>query len=530
MAATATKAAAKTTKKRGPKPVMEKEHGAVSFAGGQIRQTLNDLVRLATEIDDLDVQLGLDAKEGMARWPRPLACVETLALGATSRAAEIVPASKASYRGGQDAQRAAELAEFCRRNLVYLRESQRDVRSTGYLMLKWALVNGHQKAEVTRQTAQRGPDAGKSVLARIKLKSRLNTCFLVDERGNTERIGAYVGTAGAYSNPYAGGAMNAAGAAPFGSLGLNWRALPREKFWVLTHGGNTEDSPQGESVFRAAYVWWRTARDAMPLWLKALDNCAMPFTYATLPPPEYAQDAYPLKSDGTPDTDADMVRPQVHIYQAMSIARQGGVAVLPHGTDVKAIHNSSSGDPFAAFMERCNDEITYAILLQLLATGTDRHMARAAGEVHQDVLDMAIRNKRALVCASFNRDVLGPLIRDNFPEDHWHLTPSLSFGEVELGDFRAWAEAFATLNRDGLLHRGQLPHVHDVLGLPQPSQEDIAEAEALDETLREQLLTPEAKGDGTAGPSQLQKYAGQETGKRISRQQGRRHAPGVTNG
>jgi hypothetical protein len=499
----------------------QREYGAVSFAGGANRfgraGTMNDLVRLTSAVDDIDVTLGLDAKLGMARWPRPLACVQTLALGATARQAEIVPAPESAYRSEADKALAMELAEFHRRNLIYLRDDHRSLNQTAFLMLKCALIIGHQKAELVRSNPVTGPDAGKSVLSRIKLKSRQNSCFLVDPRGNIGQIAAYTGPLGSFSDPYRGGRMNAAGAVPYSDLGADWQALPRDKWLVVTNGGGEEESPLGESVFRAAYIWWRNARDILPLWMKALDYTAMPFMWAEMPPMEYCQPAYPLKADGTPDTAADKVDAQVHIYQAINLARQGGVAVLPHGTKVNAIHNSSSGDPFAAFLERCNDEITYAILLQLLATGTDRHMARAAGEVHQDILDLAIRNTRATVCNSITRDVLSPLTRDNFPEKYWHLSPSLSFGDVELNDFRAWSEAFATLSRDGLLFPSQIPHVHAILGLPQAAQQEMWDAVLADDNLMKQLTAPTKNPDGTTGPSQLETYTQQETGKRLTR-------------
>lgn len=507
-------------------PDATREYGLASFAGGANRygsaDTMNDLVRLTNAVDDIDVTMGLDTKLGMARWPRPLACVQTLALGATSRQAEIVPAPESSFRGDEDKKLSIELAEFHRRNLIYLRDSQRSINQTAFLMLKWALIIGNQRAEIVNRNETFGQDKGRSVTDRIKLKSRQNSCFLVDQRGNIGQIAAYTGPLGDYASPYRTGNMNSSGAVRWADLGQGWQALPRDKWVVVTNGGGEEDSPLGESVFRAAYIWWRNARDILPYWMKALDYTAMPFMWAEMPPMEYCLPAYPLKADGTPDTTAEKVEAQVHIYQAINMARQGGVAVLPHGSKVNAVHNSSSGDPFAAFMERCNDEITYAILLQLLATGTDRHMARAAGEVHQDILDLAIRNVRATICGALTRDVLTPLTRANFPEKYWHLSPSLSFGDVELNDFRAWAEAFATLSRDGLLYPSQIPHVHAVLGLPQAAQQEMWDAVLADEELMKQLTAPTVNPDGTTGPSQLETYTGQETGKRLTRAGSRR--------
>ena len=88
--------------------------------------------------------------------------------------------------------------------------------------------------------------------------------------------------------------------------------------------------------------------------------------------------------------------------------------------------------------------------------------------------------------------------------------------------------------RDGLLYPSQIPHIHAVLGLPQAAQQEMWEAVLADEALMKQLTAPTVNPDGTPGPSQLETYTSQETGKRVTRSGSRRivgrasgTAPGV---
>lgn len=499
-------------------------------AGGASRYGIinngSDLERLHGSVEDLDLRLGWDAKEQMDNDPFCGSHLDTMMLGALPRPAQVVPAPENSYASDAEAAMSLEMAQFGVRVLGYLRETNRDIRSIAFSRGRSALKIGHSKAEIVRRTITTGPDAGKSVIDRIKAKNRHNSCFLVDRQMNLAGIAAFTGEYSSYADPYK--QTNISGVMRAGELSAGWEELPRDKWLVMTNRPGDDDSPLGTSAYRRAYTAYRMKRDTWAYYLKSLDFTALPFMVGEEPEHEYNQSVYPLDETGAPDETQERVSMSAAMYDGIIKGRQGGVAVIPHSAKIHSIYNAASGDPFATARNVFNSEITMSIMLQQLATGTDRHMARAAGEVHQDILDLAMKSVRADVTNDLNRDVWIPLFKDNFPSRYWHLIPSLSFGEVELNDFAAWAKAFSDLANSGLLYPSQFSYICQVLGLPQPDMEEVWDQIDADSALDESLMQPEEKvnpdGTVTQGPSQMNLQLKGEYSKRVSRNIGKRRA------
>lgn len=482
----------------------------------------NSLTRLRGDVDDQDIQLGWDVKEQMDRDPICAAALDTRALGATARGLEVEPAPKSSFQSEADEKKADEVAEFHRRLLGYLRETQRDLALTAFSMLRQAGKIGFSLSEIVPYNRQSGVDKGKFLPHRIKLKDRKVACFVVDKQGNVVGIAGYTGELGTYQDPYRNGKMGVTGFLPWSALeSSGWKLMDRSK-WV--HVANTppgDDSPTGTSHYRRAYTPWRSKRDTYPMYLCGLDNTAQPFTTVELP--ENSPKMYPLKPDGSQDTGAEKVDAATVIYQAIQLGRKGGTAVLPNGTKVTTHYSAQSGDPFMVAMAFYDAQITRAILLQELATSSAKHMARNAGEVHFDVLQMAFRYDRAIIEGALYRDIAVPFTKANFTEDYWHLAPRYSFGTVELNDFAAWSQAMGNLASNGLLVPSQFPHIWNVLNLPQGDMDELYQAVANDEEVMRQITQPQT--DPTTGatqPSQQAEYITQETGKNSTRKIARR--------
>jgi phage gp29-like protein len=136
----------------------------------------------------------------------------------------------------------------------------------------------------------------------------------------------------------------------------------------------------------------------------------------------------------------------------------------------------------------------------------------------------------AAICDALDRDYVGPLVRENFPKRYWHLMPHISFGEVELNDFVAWATAFAKLVESGLAVPSQFPHIWAVLGMPQGDLEEFYESLEVDDAILQSLMEPTVKADGTTEEPVYKKYTQQETGKRLTRNIGRARAGRTVSG
>lgn len=495
--------------------------GGTSSAFASVN-TSAQLERLHGNVDDMDLTLGWKEKDQMDNDPQCSAALDTLALGATARGIEVEPAKKALYTSDDDEAKANEIAEFIRRCLIYLSQTHRDLRLTAFQLGRNALKVGHSKSEQVRDLKHGGPDDMKEVPVRIKSKNRYNSCFVIDKQGNTVGIAGFTGDYGQWLNPYDTARLN--GYLNASLLGPGWTLLPRDKWCVITNRPPEDDSPLGQSLYRRVHKPYRSKLDAYVMYLTALDNTASPFTVVTLPTHEYGQATYPLDDDGAPDTTADKVPMAEVIYDAVEKGRRAGTSVLPYSADAKYLHAAQSGDPFLSAMGFFNGEITQGILLQALATGTDKHMARAAGQVHQDILDLAMRHVRAMIADALTRDCFAVWTRANFPERYWHLAPSCSFGQVELNDFASWATAVKALAESGILVPSQFPHIWEMLGLPQGDLDELYSMLDTDEAINAALREPEVKPDGSTGPSQQERYVVQEYGKNLTRKLGRKRA------
>jgi hypothetical protein len=124
------------------------------------------------------------------------------------------------------------------------------------------------------------------------------------------------------------------------------------------------------------------------------------------------------------------------------------------------------GKAFLDAIAECNLEITKAILTQQLATEEGEHQARAAAQVHQDVLDTLVRQGRRAVVRMLHRDVLRQWVRVNWGDAAVKLTPLPSLGVTEQRDLPAMMNAVANLQRAGYLHDSQYQGIDEDLNLP----------------------------------------------------------------
>jgi hypothetical protein len=93
-------------------------------------------------------------------------------------------------------------------------------------------------------------------------------------------------------------------------------------------------------------------------------------------------------------------------------------------------------------------------------------MARAAAQVHADVLDTLVRQGRRSVVRMLYRDVLRQWVRVNWGDAAVKLTPIPSLGVTEQRDLPAMMGAIAQLWNAGYLHPSQQAGIDDDLNLP----------------------------------------------------------------
>jgi hypothetical protein len=282
--------------------------------------------------------------------------------------------------------------------------------------------------------------------------------------------------------------------------------LPREKFAVATFRPRKSD-PRGTSILRPAYdPWWRK-RQMLPEWLKFLTQFGSPSIWGTTP--EKAQTEPPLDSYGNPELDgsgtlsppytptADVpvltdpleerppqltgtytMTPEQRLAAAIMEFRGGTALAVPYGTELHALEMQGKGEAFIYAKGDMDRDIVGAILTQTLATEEGQHQARAAAEVHQDVLATLVHQAKRGIVRMLTRDVLRQWVRYNWGDRAAHLVPSVSLGHTSPQDQAAFIVSLAQAGYQ--LHASQFPELDEIANLPvrDLTQDDATTASA----------------------------------------------------
>lgn len=233
--------------------------------------------------------------------------------------------------------------------------------------------------------------------------------------------------------------------------------LPRYKFVLLSWRPKDGD-PRGTSMIRPAYESWWRKRQIIPDYLAYLSQFASPSVIGIAP--ENAE------SSDEEDTDGNTLTPVQALLNSLLAFRNSTALAVPFGTEIEFAETKGNGVAFVTAIANCNADITKAILTQRLATEESANMARAAAQVHQDVLDTLVRQGKRAVVNMIRRDILAPWVSYNWGPTAAQFVPHCSLGTVEHQDMAPFMQAIAALHRGGYFTEGQLPEVDNLLGLP----------------------------------------------------------------
>lgn len=389
---------------------------------------------------------------------------------------------------------AVKYADFVTRAI----ENLDGFRSTLENMLD-AIAYGNKVAEQTYKEVY-DKEFGRNMLTldSVRVKSRKSINFVLNK---------YKKLVG-FQSPYTNG----------GKTGEDTeKILPREKFLVLTFRGKDCD-PRGTPILEAAYTAWHLKMQLWPEYLRWLLQCALPSLVGTTSETS-DQKKYIVNSEtGEPIRDAlgnPIYEAQTDdLLQALLQLRSASAIAIPHGAEVKPITNQVSGDPFSGMRNVLNEEIEMAMLLQTLATGEGRHMARAASETHMSVLDLLVFFIKGLVIDMLTNDLVKPLMQINFANFDMSLLPKISMGDY---DRRDWAEdviAIAKLYESGFMGESQKIGYDKFIAAPERDVEsdkqaivqkmnDEADAKARATTNNQQRSAVPTGNKNPSGPSAI---------------------------
>lgn len=416
---------------------------------------------LPTYIDDITAQFGADLYERMMQDAQVASCVNALKTAVLEGELNLVPFDMPEDADQATIDKAKEVFDFCKRVLDDLETPLEDVL---WNMLD-ALFQGNKVAELVWILAyEEGSTLPKLEIRAIHTKPQDSVSFVVDTFNNVLGLLPAVPGSGAVS-----------GSALLLSDELNKYLVPREKFMVLSFRPKDND-PRGTSLLRAAYYVWWLKQQLFPEWLKYLAQFATPSLVGYTA--ENANSEVVTDSDGNPTFDGSgnpiVVTPEEKLLQVLVQVRNGSAAALPFGSKVDDL--AILGDGGKSFLDafaQLDHWIAKAVLNQTLATEEGAHQARAAAQVHMDVLGLLIRSIKNSVCRMMRRDVLHPLVEYNFGAVGASVMPDCTLGEDDEADFSTTAAAITALFNAKYISPTQLAYTDTLLGLPPRPAEEI---------------------------------------------------------
>lgn len=427
-------------------------------------------------LDDLSTDFGWEIYQSMQRDAVVRAALTVLKASVLEDAVNLAPAVDDPDDPQHDL--AATIRDFCDDTLQSL---DTPIDAVLWDMLD-ALALGSRVAE--QVYALRPVDGTQRlVLTALKVKPLASTAFVTDSYNNVLGLVAVIPGVG-YSllqNTF------------IGDLGSVPNLLPREKFAVLSFRPQHGD-PRGTSILRSAYQAWWHKMQLWPEYMKYLTQFASPIPVGVAGPDAVAQ---------IDPVTGVQVTPEQTLLAALQGIRNGAAVAVPNGTTVTLHYSPGAGSAFVEAFDHYDRQMTVAILGQTLATGEGRHNARAAAQVHQDILDTLVRQLKQFVVRMIRHDILTPLIAYNWGDAAARdLVPAVSLGETESTDLSKILTALAAIEGFQILP-SQLQGIYQMAGLPDADPEEILRIQTAQDAgaqaAQQVAATPPTETTGTIG-------------------------------
>jgi hypothetical protein len=421
-------------------------------SGGQWPLLAQWIRSLPFYIDDLESGLGDDIYERMDTDPKVNTSLRTLKLGMFNQNWQVRPSVNREDDPDNQYDTAKELSDFITRNLNGLRSPFVQTLMNMADCIKF----GSKVAEKVYRYQDDGPDQGRLVLDRLKVKPRRTTAFVVDAFNNTIGLLALIPGIGL---PVLQTMILDPSKQP--------NLLPRSKFCVLTNQ-ETDENPQGQSVYRAAYNPWFTKSSLWPEYVKYLVQFASASILGKTPPGTALVEALDNMGATIPNAlgQPTMISAAQSMLAALANVRNGSVGVIPAGAEAEVLKSGGEGQAFLSAMEFFDSQIEVSILGQRLATTEAKFGTRAQAGVHKDIFDLMVDYYKWLVEQMVQKDIIEQLITVNFGAEYLYLAPIFTLGDAAAEDRAALWAGLAQLSTSKYIDESQKPALDAMAGLP----------------------------------------------------------------
>jgi hypothetical protein len=251
--------------------------------------------------------------------------------------------------------------------------------------------------------------------------------------------------------------------------------------------------PTHNSILRPAYGPWWQKQQIIPEYLRYLTQFASPSIYGIVGP-----DAIPLPDPTNPGAQVSV---EQVLLSSLQQFRNGTAGAFPTGTEIHTIQQTGDGLQFLKAFDHWDGQIVKAVLTQSLATQEGQHMARAAAQVHQDVLDTLIRQAKLGFARQLRNQMLKRWVSYNWGEKAMHLAPMVGLGKALTRDQPALWTAVSQLFNSGYLAPSQQQETDELIGLPVRDETEVLGSGEVVVTEEPQQPAPAlaAPADGGAG-------------------------------
>lgn len=262
----------------------------------------------------------------------------------------------------------------------------------------------------------------------------------------------------------------------------------------------------GQSALRSAWEDWWFKRQLDPEHLKFVVQFASPTLHGKVDP---AAKPYRERDPitGAPIPGGALIYPEEVLGAALAGVHNSSYIVTTGADDVVPIAVKSDGNVFLLAYAHKDKAISKAVLYQTLATEEAEHMARAASDTHQDVLDLVFSWDKEGLESTVTGDCLYWLVAYNWgvPAADTY-TPRFTLPRVAHQDVNALRTGIAALESSGYLHRSQYPGIDSELALParDMAQQDADMAAAHAAAQAQAQPPPDANADGAPAPTQAE--------------------------
>ena len=220
------------------------------------------------------------------------------------------------------------------------------------------------------------------------------------------------------------------------------------KFIVHRHSPEAEN-PYGSSILKQCYWPWMFKKAGFRFWLTAAEKFGVPTVLAIF----------------ETDNEEEAQKRAYELASSLSNIQSDAAIALANVKEVETLEAKGDLADFKVLIETCNNEISYAITGQTLATAESKYGTRSQAEVHEEILEKFARADAKELAWTLNKTLIDWIVRLNFGED------SPVRVEFVFDDTAGWDVVRDAIDRGLEVSRSAL---YERFGIPKPKSAEDA--------------------------------------------------------